>query len=228
MSWAKSPSRSSRAACTQLSRLSEIRWPLPSTMPPRRYQPPRPRAWRNFQSGRAWPSALTRVPGPLLTGTLAQASTMAGASDLQYSVQARVCFIGSSSLSNGGWFGQAGQGRLADLGFGVAGQWRQEFERGIADGGQAHPPLAVAEQLGGEAGQGALGDDGADFRFGIVGQHIEGKRRQTGGDHLAHLALAVFRHLGELAVGQAAGHGGAYQVIRIVQQAMQVFLGNAG
>ena len=45
--------------------------------------------------------------GPLLTGTLVQVSTMAGASVLQYSVQARVSFIVDSSFS-GVVFGEAG------------------------------------------------------------------------------------------------------------------------
>jgi hypothetical protein len=119
----RSPSRSSSAVSTQVSRLSLMRWPAASTMPPSRYQPPRPSAWRNFQSGSAAPRALINPVGPALTGVLAQVSTIAGDSDLQYSVQAWFCFM-TFPWSGGFRLGESGLGRFPNFDFRVLGQRR--------------------------------------------------------------------------------------------------------
>ncbi len=110
-------------------------------------------------------------------------------------------------------------GRFPDFDFRVFGQGWQKFERGVGDGGQAHPPFAVPEQRGGQAGQGALSDDGADFRLRIVGQQVQREGWQARGNDLAHFALRVLGELGQLAVRQAAGDGGADQVVGVVDQA---------
>ena len=111
-----------------------------------RYQPPRP-GRGGTSVGKPGRGPL-RGAGPLLTGTCA-GSTRGGRAIC--SIQSRPGFFIGVLVINGVWLGQAGQA-ASRTSLRVAGQRRQEFARGVADGGQAHPhslsPSRVAARPG--------------------------------------------------------------------------------